>query len=81
MVEPRMARSSPIVKANKEVVGRKAITRRARVLGGWKRSVIDPASGRVAYAALSFGGFLGVGDKPSPYRGTLGITTRNRKRL
>ena len=29
MVEPRMARTSPIVKANKEVVGRKVVSRNA----------------------------------------------------
>ena len=32
-------------------------------LGNIKELMIDVASGRVAYAVLSFGGFLGMGDK------------------
>lgn len=32
-------------------------------LGTVEELMIDPASGRVAYAVLSFGGFLGFGDK------------------
>jgi sporulation protein YlmC with PRC-barrel domain len=32
-------------------------------LGDIKELMIDPVSGHVAYAVLSFGGFLGMGDK------------------
>ena len=32
-------------------------------LGEVKEVVIDPNTGRVAYAVISFGGFLGVGEK------------------
>jgi hypothetical protein len=32
-------------------------------LGDIKEFMIDMASGRIAYAVLSFGGFLGMGDK------------------
>lgn len=32
-------------------------------LGDIKEVVIDPRSGRVAYAVVSFGGFLGMGEK------------------
>lgn len=32
-------------------------------LGDVKEVVIDPRSGRVAYAVVSFGGFLGMGEK------------------
>ena len=63
MVEPRMARSSPIVKANKEVVGRKVVNPQGENLGKVEEVMIDSVPGRVAYAVLSFGGFLGVGDK------------------
>ena len=32
-------------------------------LGDLKEIVIDPRSGKVAYAVVSFGGFLGMGEK------------------
>ena len=63
MVEARMARQSPIVKTNKEVVGRKVINRQGENLGKVEEVMLDAIPGRVAYAVLSFGGFLGVGDK------------------
>jgi sporulation protein YlmC with PRC-barrel domain len=63
MVEPRMARESAIVKANKEVVGRKVINLQGEDLGKVEEVMIDSAPGRIAYAVLSFGGFMGMGDK------------------
>lgn len=63
MVEARMARQSPIVKTNKEVIGRKLINPQGENLGKVEEVMIDSIPGRVAYAVLSFGGFLGVGDK------------------
>lgn len=63
MAEARMARQSPIVKANKEVIGRKVINPQGENLGKVEEVMIDAGPGRVAYAVLSFGGFLGVGDK------------------
>src|SRR3984893_2310337 len=63
MVEPRMARTSPIVKANKEVVGRKVVNPQGESLGKVEEVMLDSAPGRIAYAVLSFGGFLGMGDK------------------
>src|ERR1700741_3246431 len=63
MVEARMARSSPIVKANKEVIGTKVVNPRGESLGKIEEVMIDAVPGRVAYAVLSFGGFLGMGDK------------------
>ena len=63
MVEARMARQSPIVKANKEVVGRKVVNPQGENLGKVEEVMIDAAPGRVAYAVLSFGGVLGIGDK------------------
>jgi len=58
-----MARISPIVKANKEVVGRKVINTQGESLGKVEEVMLDSAPGRIAYAVLSFGGFLGMGDK------------------
>jgi hypothetical protein len=63
MPEARMARQSPIVKADKEVIGRKVINRQRESLGKVEEVMIDSIPGRVAYAVLSFGGFLGLGDK------------------
>jgi sporulation protein YlmC with PRC-barrel domain len=63
MPEARMARQSPIVKANKEVNGRKVINRQGESLGKVEEVMIDSVPGRVAYAVVSFGGFLGLGDK------------------
>jgi uncharacterized protein YrrD len=63
MVEARMARQSPIVKADKEVIGRKVVNNQGENLGKVEEIMIDAVPGRVAYAVLSFGGFLGVGDK------------------
>ena len=69
MVEPRMARTSPIVKANKEVVGRKVVNPQGESLGKVEEVMLDSAPGRIAFAVLSFGGFLGLGDKL--FRGTV----------
>ncbi len=63
MVEPRMARSSPIVKVDKEVVGRKVVNPQGESLGKIEEVMLDSVPGRVAYAVLSFGGFLGIADK------------------
>lgn len=35
-------------------------------LGSVERVMIDKLSGRVAYAVMSFGGFLGIGDRHHP---------------
>jgi hypothetical protein len=63
MVEPRMTRPSPIIKANKEALGRKVINPQGKSLGKIEEIMLDAAPGRIAYAVLSFGGFLGLGDK------------------
>jgi len=55
-------------------------------IGSIKRVMIDKLSGKVAYAVLSFGGFLGIGDDHYPLPGqrydqSLGdtsLTSRNR---
>ena len=37
-----------------------------RIAGGWRVTCGACLSGKVAYAVLSFGGFLGVGDEQYP---------------
>ena len=63
MVEPRLARYTEIVPAKKVVIGSKVVNRENEDLGKIKDLVLDAGAGRIAYAVLSFGGFLGVGDK------------------
>jgi hypothetical protein len=40
-------------------------------IGSIERVMIDKMSGRVSYAVLSFGGFLGIGDDHYPFPGSL----------
>jgi sporulation protein YlmC with PRC-barrel domain len=53
--------SSP-VKAS-AMIGTKVVNPKGEGLGDIKDVVIDPRRGRVAYAVVSFGGFLGMGEK------------------
>jgi sporulation protein YlmC with PRC-barrel domain len=43
--------------------GNEVINQAGEDLGKVETFMIDPEEGRVAYAVLSFGGFLGMGDK------------------
>ena len=45
------------------IIGNKVLNRAGEQLGSTKELVIDVEDGRIAYAVLSFGGFLGMGDK------------------
>ena len=45
------------------IIGKRVLNRSGEQLGTLKELVIDLEDGRVAYAVLSFGGFLGKGDK------------------
>jgi len=45
------------------MIGRKVVNPAGEQLGNLKELVIDLEDGRIAYAVLSFGGFLGKGDK------------------
>jgi sporulation protein YlmC with PRC-barrel domain len=45
------------------IIGNKVFNRSGEQLGTLKELVIDLEDGRIAYAVLSFGGFLGQGDK------------------
>jgi len=50
------------VKAS-SIIGSSVINPKGESLGDIKEVVIDPRSGRVAYAVVSFGGFLSMGEK------------------
>jgi sporulation protein YlmC with PRC-barrel domain len=45
------------------LTGDKVVNRQKEVLGTIEHLMIDVEKGRIAYAVLSFGGFLGMGDK------------------
>lgn len=45
------------------ILGNKVVNTEGEQLGSLKELVMDLEDGRVAYAVLSFGGFLGLGDK------------------
>ena len=44
-------------------------------IGSIERVMIDKISGRVSYAVLGFGGFLGIGDDHYPLPGSRSNTT------
>jgi sporulation protein YlmC with PRC-barrel domain len=52
---------SPVKASN--IIGTDVITPKGDDIGDIKEVVIDPSSGRVAYAVVSFGGFLSMGEK------------------
>ena len=45
------------------LIGDRVINRKGEDLGKIEDFMLDPEQGRVGYAVLSFGGFLGMGDK------------------
>ena len=45
------------------LIGDKVVNRKGEDLGKIEDFMLDPEQGRVGYAVLSFGGFLGMGDK------------------
>ena len=61
--EPRAVRYTDIVSARKTLIGSKVANAHNENLGKIEDLVIDAGAGRIAYAVLSFGGFLGMGDK------------------
>lgn len=54
--------SNSPVKAS-SIIGTDVVSPTGDSLGDVKEIVIDPRTGRVAYAVVSFGGFLGMGEK------------------
>jgi hypothetical protein len=63
MAEPKAARYANIVPAKKSVIGARVINQQNESLGKIEDIVFDADEGRIAYAVLSFGGILGMGDK------------------
>lgn len=61
MSQLQMFSNSP-VKAS-SMIGTDVVNPKGDNLGDVKEVVIDPRSGKVAYAVVSFGGFLGMGEK------------------
>lgn len=57
----RVFSDSPIKASS--IIGTRVVDAKGENLGEVKEIVIDPRSGRVAYAVVSFGGFLGMGTK------------------
>ena len=54
--------SHPPVKAS-SIIGTDVVNPNGDSLGDISEVVIDPRTGRVAYAVVSFGGFLSMGEK------------------
>ena len=53
----------PRVRSATSVIGNKVVNPEGEQLGSIKELMIDLDDGQVAYAVLSFGGFLGLSDK------------------
>jgi sporulation protein YlmC with PRC-barrel domain len=53
----------PRVLSATTIIGDKVVNTAGEQLGSIKELMIDLDAGRIAYAVLSFGGFLGFGDK------------------
>ena len=59
----KRARSSYTVVVKKSILGAKIVNAQGEDLGEIEDLVIDTRDNRVAYAIVSFGGFLGMADK------------------
>src|SRR5688500_2828340 len=60
--ESSMFRPPQVLSAT-NILGKKVVNPAGEQLGNIKELMIDIDDGQVAYAVLSFGGFLGLGDK------------------
>jgi sporulation protein YlmC with PRC-barrel domain len=63
MAGPKVGSYTDIVLAKKTVIGSNVVNAQHEDLGKIEDLVLDAGAGRIAYAILSFGGFLGMGDK------------------
>ncbi|HLO67731.1 MAG TPA: PRC-barrel domain-containing protein [Holophaga sp.] len=61
MRQTAMFSHSPIKASN--ILGTRVVAVDGEILGNIKEMVIDPATGRLAYVVMSFGGFLTLGVK------------------
>ena len=59
----RLTKGAFTIVAKKSILGAKVVNAVREDLGSIEDIVIDARDNRVAYAILSFGGFLGMGDK------------------
>ena len=62
MTNTQVAHGSRVLAAD-TLTGNKVVNRQEEDLGKIEHLMIDLENGRIAYAVLSFGGFLGMGDK------------------
>jgi hypothetical protein len=62
---PQIRETHDLVASDK-VIGTKVYDRQDKHIGAVERIVLEKVSGRVAYAVLSFGGFLGIGEDYYP---------------
>lgn len=62
---PQIRETHDLVASDK-VIGTKVYDRQGKHIGAIERIVLEKVSGRVAYAVLSFGGFLGIGEDYYP---------------
>jgi signal transduction histidine kinase len=63
-VKPRTAfANTGIVWVNRDVIGKKVVNLQGEDVCDIEEVVIDSVDSRVTYAVMSFGGFLGIGDK------------------
>jgi sporulation protein YlmC with PRC-barrel domain len=63
-VKPKTARETgPIIRVTDDVIGKSVVNLNGEDLGQIQEVVIDAAAARLTYAVVSFGGFLGIGDK------------------
>jgi sporulation protein YlmC with PRC-barrel domain len=63
-MEPKTARETgAIVRVKEDVIGKTVVNYGRENIGEITEMVVDTTAGRITYAILSFGGFLGVGDK------------------
>ena len=65
MAQPATRRTTNFVRANKDIIGTKVVNPQHEDLGKIEDLIVD-SSGRVSYAVLSFGGFLGMGENYHP---------------
>ena len=63
-MEPKKAREAgAIVRVTEDVVGKKVVNLEGEDIGEIHEVMIESITGSVTYAVMSFGGFLGIGDK------------------
>ena len=63
-MEPKTAgETNDILRVTDDILRAKVVNQEGEDIGAINEVVVDFASGRVTYAILSFGGFLGMGDK------------------